>query len=476
MISSYLRKFVENNLRIIIPTVGAFLRKNDASIPFEAALIFSPFLRSSDGLLEELVAAEMNITKAAASEKVGELIEDIQKTIAANRPFYVDRLGVFYQDERGAVQFIYAETERDGNRKFSEVVAKSEGRNVTFLENTHSVEKAPATQAAVEQVPVKKTTDDSNSRQDDAPDETLTAASAGSSSLQDNVAAKKVRQLEVANNSLQRWIEKRKNDIAKSAEKVPPAQNTAKEKNDPTHAAPDVQAEAAQDLAKKTYHEQQKQQEKKERERYAFESAAEQEAKRRRQEAIAHALAEKIRKKQGALEAEEEQRKQREAAPLSGGNSAPLVPGAWEEDVMGKRKASFYGMWIFLLTMLTAFVIGMIALLYSDDMSAFFNSSDEVDTEILAPALPPARAEPAQIAAPARQPKTYYIVAGVFSFEHNARAVAEKLYEAKRLTSKVVQMPDGKFAISLAKYSSRDDALKDFARYKRKYSNVWIAS
>ena len=106
MIVNHLRKFVEDNHRVIIPNLGAFLRKSNANIPFEASITFSPFLRFNDGLLENLLAEKEHLAKEAASKAVIGFVEDLQASIAAKRPFYIKNLGAFYQDERKAVQFI----------------------------------------------------------------------------------------------------------------------------------------------------------------------------------------------------------------------------------------------------------------------------------------------------------------------------------------------------------------------------------
>ncbi|MDR0415661.1 MAG: hypothetical protein LBH84_09670, partial [Prevotellaceae bacterium] len=75
MIINHLRKFVEDNLRVVIPDVGAFLRKSKADVPFEASVIFSPFLRSNDGVLEGLVAEEEHIDRESAAEKVRKFVQ-----------------------------------------------------------------------------------------------------------------------------------------------------------------------------------------------------------------------------------------------------------------------------------------------------------------------------------------------------------------------------------------------------------------
>ncbi|MDR1021990.1 MAG: SPOR domain-containing protein [Prevotellaceae bacterium] len=492
MINICLRKFVENNPRVIIPNIGAFLRKNGANASFEAPIIFSPFLRFNDGLLENLVAAEGHTTKEEAAEKVREFVQDVLKIIAGKQPFYVDRLGIFYQDERGAVQFVYAETESDGSRKFAEIVAKFEGRSVLSLEEEKKENVSPATEAATP--PATEAATEEPQVKNAVADKPVSTPDSKQADDAQVVGEEKARQLDAASNSLQRWMEKRKSDTAKLAEKVTPPEEERttekrttekkEEKTDSAYTAPDVQEEAAQATSEKSHYKQQPQPQQKPQQVKATHEQVSQEAKRFRQEAIERALAEKTRKAREKLEAEEAQKKLHEAALLSEKSSATLTPKTWEENVMEKRQSSHYGMWIFLFAMLFTFVAGAVAILQWDSISNFFSKADTANVEYStsAPILPPAQAENPRIPAaaptpaPTPQPEVYYIAVGVFNLEDNARAVAKKLYETKKLKSEVVRTSDGKFAVSVSKYGSRSAALKDAGRYKKQHGNVRVVA
>ncbi|MDR3189503.1 MAG: hypothetical protein LBT94_10085 [Prevotellaceae bacterium] len=445
MINNYLRKLVEDNHRIIIPNVGAFLRKNNANIPFEASITFSPFLRFNDNLLENLVAETENISQEAAAEKVRDFAQDLQTTIAAKRPLYIKNLGVFYQDERNSVQFIYAETEREATRKFHEATAIMEGRDILAPDDPDKVEITPA----AEDVQVEVVADSSENAAESKPQ-------------QPDTTENPAQQLKSASNSLQQWMEemeKRKKEPATPPEVAP--QPETPEKETEHNAKPPVQVEASPTLTEK------------EREEPAQTSPApqqesehsphqqphqEDEVKRRRQEAIARALVEKARKEQARHEAEKIPQNQGDAARTSGVNSAPFVSGAWEGDVMGKRKSSSsVGLWIFLGVVALAFAAGTFVLLYKP--------SEPTVIEIpQAPTTPQ----------PTLQPNAYYIVVGVFNFEDNAQTVSQKLYSTKKLKSEVVKLSDGRFAVSLSKYGSKNAALKNVSRYKKLHSKVWV--
>ncbi|MDR3366962.1 MAG: hypothetical protein LBO71_08370 [Prevotellaceae bacterium] len=453
MISNYLRKFVEDNHRVIIPNLGAFLRKNSANISFEASITFSPFLRFNDGLLENLVAEQESISKEAASEKILKFIQELQAAIAQKRPFYIKDLGAFYQDERKAVQFIYAETEQEAQRKFREIAAKMKGYDM-FIPNEPE-KTAEKTAAPVAEEVQEETVADKP------------ASVAEPKKQQHSTPKEPAQQLETAANSLQEWMEKRKREAA-TASRVADMPAETDEPADEPAAKPNVQSAAEQASAEQAYH-RQAQEPPHEDERPPYETSQDDDAKRRRQEAIARAIAEKKRKEQ---ERQAEAQKERQK---SGENSAPFVSGAWENEVMGKRKSSI-GIWIFLGSTAFAFVAGMLALLYKPSTLNFVgweNRAKAVENVLPAKANNPQKS--ALAPAPVRQPNTYYIVAGVFNFEDNARAVSQKLYSAKKLKSEVVKMPNGKFAVSLSRYNSKNAALKDIDKYKKRHNSVWVA-
>ncbi|MDR0712439.1 MAG: SPOR domain-containing protein [Prevotellaceae bacterium] len=509
MIINYLREFVEGNHRIIIPNVGAFLRKNNATIPFEASITFSPFLRFNDELLENLLMEKEHIAKEVASEKVREFVQEMQSAIAEKRPFYIKNLGAFYQDERKSVQFIYAETEQEANRKFCEIMQKTEEQSAPHLNDSKKMEKpsvAAAEEKQIEEKGEEKIAENNEEKiaekGENPPPETAT---------------KQAQQLEAISNSLQQWMEKRKKDITGIAANA--NQPQAPEDDDTLHAAPNVQSDASQALTEQTHHEQEPSEpeahepeahepeahEPEAHEPEAHEPEAhepevheqkpqqdntsfpdkpsveqENEAKRRRQEAIAHALAEKARKEQARLAAEAEQKRQREATQPSGTSSAPLVPGVWEKDVMGKNKSSSLGIWIFLGTMALAFAVSALVVLYKSSLSDFFNRIFEANVENMQPVSPSATVNAPQHSTPPpadapTQPNDYYIIAGVFNFEDNAHTVSQKLNQTKNLKSEVVKLRDGKFAVSLGKYRSKNAAAKNIDRFKRQHSNVWVA-
>ncbi|MDR2814201.1 MAG: HU family DNA-binding protein [Prevotellaceae bacterium] len=460
MISNYLRKFVEDNHRVIIPNVGAFLRKNNANISFKASITFSPFLRFNDGLLENLVAEKENISKEAAAEKVSRFIQDMKACIAGKRPFYIKNLGAFYQDERNAVQFIYAETEQEARSKFREVV---EVEIVEVVEAAAVENDAPLRDYSEKEEIIS------------VPAEEEPTSVAESEEPRQNAPQNQAQQLETASDSLQRWMAKRKKDVEEMSKSAKQPENPPKIEHDDFDIASSGQSNATPTLAEAAHPEQAQKPQQEGEHPSPNQAGTADEAKQLRQEAIARALAEKKRKEQARREAEEAAKTRGDAAQTTGENSAPLVPGAWEKDVMGKRKSrSSAGILVFLVIVALIFVTGILSLLYEHSMSDFFGEASEAG-EVSVPPEKTALQSPAPTPAPVRQPNAYYIVTGVFNFENNAHTVSQKLYAAQKLKTEVVTLHDGKFAVSLSRYDSNDAALKNINKYKKLEIDVWVA-
>ncbi|MGL4364251.1 MAG: hypothetical protein ACRCSB_03485 [Bacteroidales bacterium] len=119
MITSYLADFVQDNPRVIIPNLGAFLTRYKTL----DKTTFSPFLRFNDGLLENHVVQMEGITLAQAGEKIAMLVGEIKKTIAEKRFYYIDKMGILYEDAHGLVQFLRASNEQLAQQKFQEIMA-----------------------------------------------------------------------------------------------------------------------------------------------------------------------------------------------------------------------------------------------------------------------------------------------------------------------------------------------------------------
>jgi hypothetical protein len=105
---------------VIIPEFGGLVanyrsaRLNIVShviSPPAKSIGFNPSLKYNDGLLTNYISATMGITYKQAAEQLAITIAEYQQALASEGRFSIDRIGVFYKDRLGQVQFIPEEQE-----------------------------------------------------------------------------------------------------------------------------------------------------------------------------------------------------------------------------------------------------------------------------------------------------------------------------------------------------------------------------
>ena len=108
MFEEHLYKLLQAHSRVIIPELGAFLRK-DKTDTSEGTLIFSPFLRFNDGLIEEFLTEKEKISKSQASKMVQDFVHKVKDATEKQQTFAVKKMGTFYSDARGTIQFTFVD-------------------------------------------------------------------------------------------------------------------------------------------------------------------------------------------------------------------------------------------------------------------------------------------------------------------------------------------------------------------------------
>jgi len=437
MINNYLRELVQNNRRVIIPDFGAFLKKDKDTAKSDDFVTFSPFLRFNDGLLEGYLAEKKNITKEEASATVRRYVQEIKQTIAKQRPYYVDDLGAFYEDERGSVQFLYAETEKEALSKFEKAIAAARVSTPTFMPDME-VKTPAAVAAAVEPVVEKKKRvtrkkvveviseedDDDVAEVEEVKTVSVRGRKKAETIINVNVtnnekskdeqrAEEKSKQLEAANDSLQRWIAaeaKRKEDEKKGLVSPP---ESADQK--------------------------------------------ELEAKQHRQEEVENAVRKKI----------EDEKREREAAYTKPSE-------VWEEEVVGRRKGGRGA--ILLLAIIVLVLASAGAMWFWTPISEIFGFDEPdiidyydpiIETKPVTP--PPAVSTSFVPAVSAQQPNMYYVVIGSFTQQQikEMMTICQTLHNAG-FTPEIVKT-SSKFSISVGKYRTLNEAKVTLSRYSQKF-------
>ncbi|MDR3246550.1 MAG: hypothetical protein LBT50_08980 [Prevotellaceae bacterium] len=94
-------KAVQDNRRVIIPNLGAFINNFD-----DGAIVFSPLLKTNDGFLEEEMQKE---GIANPAEFLSQFTENVNYVIDNGQNFNIAGLGYFFSD--GGIQFEYQKAE-----------------------------------------------------------------------------------------------------------------------------------------------------------------------------------------------------------------------------------------------------------------------------------------------------------------------------------------------------------------------------
>lgn len=468
MINSYLRELVQNNRRVIIPDFGAFLQKDKAATTLENSLTFSPFLRFNDGLLEDYLVEKEHLTKEVASAKVRQYVQEIKQTIANQRPYYVDDLGAFFEDERGSVQFLFAETEKEARRKFEELTAASAQPNVAEVE----VESIAAPEVVLEErkKPARKKAvqvENEEDSEEEADDDAKMISVKG----RKKVDVKEAKTRETKDNSA---VSKTIVNVTVNTDKDKKEQNHVEEKSKQLEAANSSLQRWMEEVEKRK---EQQAQEEKQASAVQQPTPEELEAQRRRQEEIEHALIQKRRRD----EEEDAKRKAESEAALRVADSGQQAPPAvWEEEVVERKKGGSRGA-ILLLVML-AFVLAAAATLWFwDDIQAILGWEGDMlvpDTEeVIATTLEPeATFVPAVVSL---QPGMCYVCVASFSQQQSREMITLcRILHSAGYTPEVVATSSDKFLVSVSKYRSVNEAkiaLNLYAqKFAQKYGQPWI--
>lgn len=132
MISNYIKNLIEVHSRVIVPDLGAFMLKGDAS----KTIYFNEFLRFNDGLLVDYVAEQEKIDKIDAAKKIKAFVDNANKLLLNNKSVELDGIGTLYLDVNEKIQLKTTESAAS-QTKPEEPVTETSPREILFeLETT----------------------------------------------------------------------------------------------------------------------------------------------------------------------------------------------------------------------------------------------------------------------------------------------------------------------------------------------------
>lgn len=120
MIESIITDYLQQNRRLVLPELGAFLKKDSGDI------VFAPFLNKNDGILSGLVSQNYGTSATEADEIIFQYVDKIRSGIAANGLFLVHPLGSLKKDPNG---LLFLDT-KDLNPAMNRVAAAEEAVKV----------------------------------------------------------------------------------------------------------------------------------------------------------------------------------------------------------------------------------------------------------------------------------------------------------------------------------------------------------
>lgn len=96
MINKIIAEYLRTNKRLVVPHFGAFIRKENSE-----AIVFVPFLKKDDGVLQQLLVSEYGMDSADAQAVIDEYIAEIKESIAARGAYVIEGVGRLITDSNG---------------------------------------------------------------------------------------------------------------------------------------------------------------------------------------------------------------------------------------------------------------------------------------------------------------------------------------------------------------------------------------
>ena len=96
MINKIIAEYLRTNKRLVVPHFGAFIRKKNSE-----AIVFVPFLKKDDGVLQQLLVSEYGMDSADAQAVIDEYIAEIKESIAARGAYVIEGVGRLMTDSNG---------------------------------------------------------------------------------------------------------------------------------------------------------------------------------------------------------------------------------------------------------------------------------------------------------------------------------------------------------------------------------------
>lgn len=102
MIAKIISEYIKSNRRLILPSLGAFIRKDDTG-----EVVFVPFLKSDDGVFTSLLVNALAVSMADAQAMTEEFLLSVKQGVDQKGSFVIEGLGTITRDSNGAYTMQY---------------------------------------------------------------------------------------------------------------------------------------------------------------------------------------------------------------------------------------------------------------------------------------------------------------------------------------------------------------------------------
>lgn len=102
MIETYIRQLLEHYNKVVIPGLGAFVKKEGD----KNALLFNELFRFNDGMLVQYIAEVENISNAQSLKKIKDFVGSLKKILSSGKQFTFPGIGSLARDVNGKLFFL----------------------------------------------------------------------------------------------------------------------------------------------------------------------------------------------------------------------------------------------------------------------------------------------------------------------------------------------------------------------------------
>jgi|GEM_PF-2436556 len=153
MISNYIKELIQNEKRVIIPDLGAFMIQNT---PNGKVISFNDFLKFNDGMLVNKIIVNEHFDTTKSKELIKKFVKDVENALKDGGKFPIEGIGYLLKTDRGEIVF-----EQDENAKAgSSAEASGSSAKSTKAKKTKTAEPADSqkTEAPEKQEPATEPT------------------------------------------------------------------------------------------------------------------------------------------------------------------------------------------------------------------------------------------------------------------------------------------------------------------------------